>query len=88
MLGRCRLSLVHSAVRFAKLCATVGAVYTDLVDKEILQHVASAYRHLLAAEARYQFLPHVALPPLRERKLLDQATTLVGNFMASPHSER
>lgn len=63
-------------------------VYTLLMDSEILQHVAEAYRHLLAAEARYQFLPHVALPPKRERKLLDEATTLVGNFMASPHSER
>jgi hypothetical protein len=58
------------------------------MDSEILKHVAEAYRHLLAAEARYQFLPHVALPPKRERELLDKATTLVGNFMASPHSER
>lgn len=70
------------------------------MDSTILQHVAEAYRHLLAAEARYQCLSSslrssssarracLGLPPERERKLLDDATTLVGNFMASPHSER
>jgi hypothetical protein len=58
------------------------------MDKEILRHASEAYRSLLAAEARYYFVPEVDRLPRREQQLLDQATIALANLIASPHSER